>query len=88
MTSCTGHTKSLVASNRANRNVLYLLELIGTMSNKYIEEDAMASYIIRSGQSTIINLTQNTPTYDVKFSAPPVREVDLNFGTKAAGYIL
>ena len=44
----------------------------------------MVSYITRSGKSTIRNLTENTPTYDVKFAAPPVRENDLNFGTKAA----
>ena len=46
------------------------------------------SYIARSGQLTIRNLTENTPTYDVKFSAPPVREINLNFGTGAAGSML
>ena len=33
-------------------------------------------------------LTKNTPTYDVKFSASPVREINLNFGTDAAISIL
>ena len=71
-----------------NRNILCLPEVIGTMSNKDREEDAMVSYIVRSGQSTIRDLTKNTPTYDVKFDAPPVREIELNFGTGAAGSML
>ena len=70
------------------RNVLCLYEVISTMSNKDIEEDAMVSYIARSGKSTISDLTKNTPTYDVKFSAPPEIEIDLNFGTGAAGSML
>ena len=69
-------------------NVLHLPEVIDTMSNKDIEEDAMVSYIARSGKSTISDLTKNTPTYDVKFAAPPVREIDLHFGTGAAGSML
>ena len=48
----------------------------------------MVSYISRSGQLTTIDLTENTPTYDVKFAAPPVREIDLNFGTSAAGSMI
>ena len=58
--------------NPMNRNVLRLLEVIWTMSNKDREEDTMVSYIVGSGKSTIIDLPKNTPTYDVKFSAPPV----------------
>ena len=54
------------------------------MDNEDREEDAMVSYIARSGQSTISHLTKNTPTYDVRFSAPPVREIDLDFGTRAS----
>ena len=48
----------------------------------------MASYIARSVQSTINNLTKNISTYDVKFSALSVREIYLNFGTGAAGSLL
>ena len=33
-------------------------------------------------------MTENKPTYDVKFSAPPIREINLNFGTGAAGSVL
>ena len=33
-------------------------------------------------------MTQNTPTYDVKVSALPIREIYLNFGTSAAGSML
>ena len=33
-------------------------------------------------------MTENTPTYDVKFAALPVREIDLNFSTGAAGSML
>ena len=36
----------------------------------------MVSYIARSGQSKIRNLTKNTLTYDVKFSALASKEVD------------
>ena len=71
-----------------NQNVLCLPELIGTTSNEDREEDAMVSYIARSGQLKISNLAKNTPTYDVKFAAPPVREIDLHFGTGAAGSML
>ena len=59
--------------NPMNQNVLWLSEAIGTMRNEDREEDAMVSYIARSGQWTIIDLTKNKPTYDVKFSALPVR---------------
>ena len=48
----------------------------------------MVSYIARSGQSTISNLTKNRPTYDVKFSAPPLRKIDVIFFTSTAGAIL
>ena len=48
----------------------------------------MVSYITRSGQLTISDLTKNTPTYDIKFAAPPVRETDLNFGTGVDGSML
>ena len=48
----------------------------------------MVSYIARSGKSTISNLNKNTPTYDIKFSAPPVREIDLNIGTGVASSML
>ena len=58
------------------------------MSKKDREEDAMVSYIVRSKQSTISSLTKNTPTYGVKFAAPPVREINLNFGTGAAESML
>ena len=33
-------------------------------------------------------LTKNTPTYDVKFSALPVKEINLNIGTGVAGSML
>ena len=65
--------------NSMKLNLLCLPEVIGVVSNKYREDDAMVSYNARSGKSTISNLTKNTPTYDVKFSAPPLREIDLNF---------
>ena len=71
-----------------NRNVLCLCEVIGTMIKKVIEEESMVSYIARSVQSTISVLTKNIPAYDVKFASPPVREIDLNFGTGAAGSML
>ena len=71
-----------------NRNVLFLIKVIGVMSNEDREEDAMVSYIARSFKSKISDLTKNTPAYDVKFSAPPEREIDLNFGTGAAGSML
>ena len=71
-----------------NQNILCLTEVIGVMSNNDREEYAMVSYIARSGQSTIRNLTKNIPTYDVKFSALPVREIDLNFGTGAVSSML
>ena len=29
-------------------------------------------------------MAKNTPTYDVKFATPPVREIDLKFGTGVA----
>ena len=74
--------------NPMNKNVLWLPEVIGTMRNKDREEEEMASYIARSGQSTIRNLTKNPPTYVVKFVAPPIREIDLNFGTNADGSML
>ena len=48
----------------------------------------MVNNFQRSGQSTISDLTKNTPIYDVKFAAPHVRETDLSFGTGAAGYML
>ena len=48
----------------------------------------MVSYIARSRQLTISDLTKNTPTYDVKFSATPVREIELNFFTHVAGSML
>ena len=48
----------------------------------------MVSHIARSGQSTISDLTENTPTYDVKFAALPVREINLNYGTGTDGSIL
>ena len=60
--------------NSMHRNVLCLPGVIGSMSNKDREEDAMASYIIRSGKSTIIYLKENTPNHDIKFAAPPVRK--------------
>ena len=44
----------------------------------------MVSYIARSSQSTISNLTKNTPTYDAKFVALPVTVIDFNSGTGAA----
>ena len=44
----------------------------------------MVSYIAISGKSTIGNFTKSTPTYDVKFAAPPVREIGLNSDTGAA----
>ena len=48
----------------------------------------MVSYIARSRQWTISNLTKNTPTYDVKFAAPSVREIDLDFCTGTDGSML
>ena len=48
----------------------------------------MVRCITRSGQSKISDLTENTPTYDVKFATQPVRETDLNFCTGAAGSTL
>ena len=56
--------------------------------NKDREEDAMVIYITISGKSTIIKLNENTPTYDVKFAALPVSEINLNFGTGAAGSMI
>ena len=58
------------------------------MINEDREEDVMVSYIARSGQLTISDLTENTPTHDVKFSDPPVREIDLNFDTSTDCYML
>ena len=52
------------------------------------EEVAMTSYITKSGQSTIIDLAKNVPTYDVKISTSPGREIDLNFGTDTAGSMI
>ena len=74
--------------NPMNQNVLYLPEVIGKIINKNIKEDTMASYIARSVQSTINNLTKNISTYDVKFSALSVREIYLNFGTGTSGSML
>ena len=48
----------------------------------------MVSYITRSGKVTISNLTENTPTSDVKFAATSVREINLNFGTAATVSVL
>ena len=48
----------------------------------------MVNYIAISGKSKISKLTKNIPTYDVKFSSPPVREINLNFGTGMAGPML
>ena len=48
----------------------------------------MVSYIARSSQSTISNLTKNTPTYDAKFFALPVTVIEFNSGTGAAGSML
>ena len=45
-------------------------------------------HIPRSGPLTIRNLTKNTPTYDVKFAALPIREINLNFGIDASGSML
>ena len=58
------------------------------MINEDREEDAMVSYITRSGKSTVSDLIKNTPTYDVKFSALPVREIDLDFDTVAVGSMM
>ena len=58
------------------------------MRKNYREEDSTVNYIVRSGKLTISNLTNKTPTYDVKFAALPVRETDLNFGTGTAGSML
>ena len=74
--------------NPMNRNILLLPEVIGKIINNDREKDAMMGYNSRSGQSEFRNLTKNTPTYDVKFSAPPVMEIDLNFGTGTAGSML
>ena len=71
-----------------NRNILLLPEVIGEIINNDREKDAMMGYNSRSGQSEFSNLTKNTPTYDIKFSAPPVMEIDLNFGTGTAGSML
>ena len=71
-----------------NRNFLCLPEAIGTTRNDDREEDAIMSYIKRSGQSTVRDLTKNKPNYDVKFAAPSVRENELNFGTSADGSML
>ena len=48
----------------------------------------MVSYTARSGQLTISNLTKYIPTFDIKFSDMPVREIDLNFSTSADGFML
>ena len=71
-----------------NRNVLFLTKVIGATSNEDREEDAMVSYIARGFKSTISDQTKNTPTYDVKFSDQPEREIELHFGTGAAGSML
>ena len=67
-----------------NRNFLCLPEVIGEVIHEYREENPMVSYIVRSGQSKISNFNINTPTYDVKFSALHVRQIDMNFSTGAA----
>ena len=74
--------------NPIKLNVLCLPEVIGAMVNKDREDDATVSYIARSGKSTIIKLSKNTPTFDVKFAAPPLREIDLNFGPSVAGHMI
>ena len=69
-------------------NVLYLPEVIGTMSNNDREEYSMLSYISRIGLLTISDLNKNTPTYYVKIYAPSVQEIYLNFGTGVVGSMI
>ena len=70
--------------NPMNQIFLCLPKAIGTMINEDREKYAMVIYIVMSGKLTISNYTKNIPIDDVKFAAPPVREINLNFGTGAA----